>query len=128
MRSESRADSRLFGDLVRSLLKDGISVRFEARGRSMYPALADGDVVQVNASAIAQRGDVALVDTAEGLRAHRVIRSANGIVTRGDCCFGEDPYSAEMIGAVANAHGDAIPRQRFGSIARRWIARWRGHF
>ena len=126
MRTESRADSRMFGELLRSLLKDGVAVRFQARGRSMFPAIDDGDVVQVEAGSVG-RGDVALVETAEGFRAHRVVGASNRIVTRGDCCFGEDPYIAEIIGSVTAANR-RIPSQRIGSVVRRWIARWRGHF
>ncbi len=127
MRTESRADSRLFGTLLRSLLKEGISVRFEARGRSMFPAIADGHPIEVKAEKTAH-GDVALVENEDGFRVHRVLRSANGVVTRGDCCFGEDPYPAELIGSVSFGSGRRIPRQRLRSRVRRWIARWRGHF
>lgn len=127
MRSESRDDSRLFGALMRSLLKEGISVRFRARGRSMYPAIADGQTLQVDPQSVT-RGDVALVQTAEGFRVHRVMATGNAIITRGDCCFGEDPYPAEMIGAVTARDGESIPRQPVGSVLRRWFARWRGHF
>lgn len=126
MRTEARADSRMFGELLRSLLRDGLAVRFQARGRSMFPAIADGDVVQVEAGAVG-RGEVALVETADGFRAHRVVGMSNHVVTRGDCCFGEDPYISELMGTVSM--GDRrIPSQRIGSVVRRWVARWRGHF
>jgi hypothetical protein len=126
MRTEERTDSRMFGELLRSLLRNGMAVRFQARGRSMYPAIADGDVVQVEAGAV-QRGDVALVETADGLRAHRLVGASNLIVTHGDCCCGVDPYVAELLGHVSM--GDRrIPSQRIGSVVRRWLARWRGRF
>jgi len=127
MRTESRTDSRLFGELLRSLLKDGISARFQAHGRSMFPAIANGDVVQVDAGAVVQRDGVALVETTDGFRAHRVVRGGNEVVTRGDCCFDEDPHVTGVIGAVSS-QGQPIAANRLGAAVRRWIARWRGHF
>ena len=41
------ADSKLFEEVTRELLEQGMSVRFQARGASMSPAIRDGEVVQV---------------------------------------------------------------------------------
>lgn len=132
MQSETRSDSRLFSELLRSLLGEGISVRFRAQGRSMYPAIADGDVVQVNPPAgPAVRGEVVMVESSEGLRVHRVIRSGENMRTRGDCCFQSDDNVQSVIGAASLAKGEIsrpTPRQSLGTTIRRWIARWRGHF
>jgi len=127
MRSETRRDSRLFGEVMRSLLKEGLSVRFYAEGRSMYPAIADGELVQVDLAGAVDRGDVVIVESADGLRVHRV----NGLGTRGDCCFEADRNSGAAIGTVSLVKGDIVervPRQRLGSMLRRWLARWRGRF
>ena len=123
MRSETRRDSRLFGEAVRSLLKDGIAVRFRANGRSMYPAVRDGDEVQVEAQS-AGPGEVAMVETEEGLRVHRVMRSGR---TQGDCCLEADS-PAEVIGRVSVVNDRQVAWQKVGSRVRRWIARWRGQF
>ena len=123
MRSETRHDSRLFREALRSLMKDGIAVRFRAHGRSMYPAVQDGDEVQVEAK-VAERGDVAMVETDEGLRVHRVIGSG---ATRGDCCLNADS-PREIVGKVSRVNDRAVPQQKTGSRVRRWIARWRGRF
>ena len=132
MESEKRFDSRLFRELLQSLLKEDISVRFRANGRSMYPAIADGEMLQIDPStALPQRGDVALVETARGFMVHRVIESEKNIRTRGDCCFEGDGDPNQVIGKVSIADGkDSRPAapQRLGSKIRRWIARYRGHF
>lgn len=129
MRSETRSDSRLFGDLLRSLLKDGISVRFRASGSSMYPAIKDGDLLQVDPLKGPHRGDVVMANSEEGLRVHRVVNSG-GTATRGDCCFDHDS-TAGFIGIVSLADRERtrqVPAQRLSSTIRRWIARIRGHF
>ena len=130
MQSEPRSNSRMFGEVLRSLLRDGISVRFHASGRSMYPAIGDGDHVQVDPSSQTKRGDVVMVETPEGLRVHRVVASGNAIRTRGDCCVDYDSV-AGVLGSVRVVNGNATgfaDRQKFGSVVRRWVARWRGHF
>ena len=123
MRFETRRDSRLFGEAVRSLLRDGTAVRFRGNGRSMYPAVGDGDEVQVEPGAPI-RGEVAMVETADGFRVHRVMRDG---ATRGDCCLESDAYS-ELVGRVSLVNERPVARQKFGSKVRRWFARWRGRF
>ena len=113
----------MFGEAMRALLKDGIAVRFRANGRSMYPAVRDGDEVRVEPQS-AGCGEVAMVATAEGLRVHRVMRDGQ---TRGDCCLAGDS-AAEMIGRVSRVNDRPVSRQRIGSRVRRWIARWRGRY
>jgi len=132
MRSETRTDSRLFGGLLRTLLREGMAVRFQAHGRSMYPAIADGNVVQVEPAATpAARGDVVVVETNDGLRLHRVTRSSANLRTRGDCCVEHDGEVEQLAGQIAIINDGVVrpvPRQRLGSIVRRWLATWRGHF
>ena len=123
MRSETRRDSRLFGEAVRSLLRDGIAVRFRANGRSMFPAVRDGDEIQVEAGPV-RSGEVALAEAGEGFRVHRVTKDGK---TRGDCCV-DDDSAAEMVGRVALVNERTVPKQRIGSKLRRFVARWRGRF
>jgi len=131
VQSEVRSDSRLFTELLRSLLAEGISVRFRAHGRSMYPAIADGDCLQVDPVArAANHGEVVMVENRDGLRAHRVTQT-NALLTRGDSCLHDDAEAQHFVGAVSVFDGLSVrpaPRQRRRSIIRRWIARWRGHF
>ena len=123
MRSETRRDSRLFGETVRSLLRDGIAVRFRANGGSMFPAVRDGDEIQVEAGPV-RSGGVALAESGEGFRVHRVTKSG---VTRGDCCLADDS-AGKVLGRVALVNERAVPKQRIGSKLRRFVARWRGRF
>ena len=132
MRSETRSDSRLFRELLRSLLKEGISVSFRAEGNSMYPAIADGDQLLIDPAGIAPNcGDVVISDGPDGLLVHRVIHSGDNLRTRGDCCFEDDGHLHQFVGAASIFDGQnalAVSRQKFSSVVRRWIARWRGHF
>ena len=132
MEFEVREDSTLFRKLTRSLLRDGLGVRFEAKGHSMFPSIADGDVVEVvPAQARLRTGDVVLAETEQGWLAHRVAGGdAGAVVTRGDCCFDNDS-AVEVLGTVRVADGGGSrPVRRAGvmTLFRRWIARWRGHF
>jgi signal peptidase I len=132
MRSEARSDSRLFSQLVRSLLQDGISVRFQAHGRSMFPAIQHGDMIQVDPlTASLEIGDVVLADTESGWNAHRITKTDSGnIVVRGDCCFDSEAARviAGRISLGTQSEPAAVPRVTLGTIVRRWIARWRGRF
>jgi hypothetical protein len=127
MESESRADTALFRALVRSLLRQGISVRFRAHGRSMFPAIRDTEIVQVDPAQTLDQGEVALLDTAHGPRIHRIIAPSQ---TRGDCCLDSDP-AGDLLGKVTVLRGETASRvsaMTTGTRVRRWIARWRGHF
>ena len=127
MQSEARVDTRLFRDLIRSLLSEGISVRFHARGRSMFPAIRDQQMVQVDPVKHVNFGDVVLLETADGPVVHRV--GAFG-ATRGDCCLDHDA-PGNLIGKVSLLHDGtpiAVPSMGLGTRVRRWLARWSGHF
>lgn len=102
MRSEVRHDSKLFRELSRSLLAKGISITFLVRGRSMFPAILDGEAVQVDPGS-ARAGDVLLVDTEDGLRVHRLRATDNGrVITQGDACFEpEVSHSSALLGRVS---------------------------
>ena len=69
-----RKDSHLFSEMCAALLRRGNHVRFRAQGASMQPNLLDGDQVLLAPAAISDLcpGDVALVETSNGLRLHRV--------------------------------------------------------
>ena len=84
---EERAESRIFGQLARDLLESGLGFRFQAKGRSMLPTIADGDILQVERVEIAtlRIGDIVLFKDGLGFKAHRVIRKRKDVfVTRGD--------------------------------------------
>jgi len=78
--------------LVRSLLAQGVPVRFTAPGRSMAPTIADGEAITVwplGADEQPGRGEIVLAQVAGRLIAHRIIEirsTANDtwFVLRGD--------------------------------------------
>ena len=94
-----------FGVLVHDLLESGLHVRFRASGRSMAPAVRDGDVMTVAPVDPAQVavGEVILCDTWRGPLAHRVVAvdrrgDERRLVLRGDCSLEDDaPVDARQV-------------------------------
>ena len=68
-------DAEILPELISQLLQDGHNVRFRAPGKSMHPAILDGDVLLVEPidSAGIKIGDIILYQADEGMIAHRVI-------------------------------------------------------
>ena len=66
------ADSQLFEEVIRPLLVQGVSVRFQARGASMSPAIRDGEVVEVIPANVTElrKDDIVLTRTEHGFRLH----------------------------------------------------------
>src|SRR5579864_5777213 len=94
--SKAFADSKLFEQLVCPLLDQGLSVRFEARGASMSPAIRDGEVVEVTPVIVAKlrKDDIVLAKTNVGFRLHRIVladAARDLFITRGDCGQQNDP-------------------------------------
>jgi hypothetical protein len=71
----SALSSHCFEKLCADLLNEGKSVRFEAPGKSMYPAILDGEtlIVEPVVPSAVQVGDIILYKSEEKLIAHRVI-------------------------------------------------------
>jgi phage repressor protein C with HTH and peptisase S24 domain len=70
----------------------------------MFPAIADGDIVEVQPTASTRRGEVVLVTTEDGLRTHRIIDEIDGrLFTKGDSCLQPDKpiERSSIIGRVA---------------------------
>ncbi len=94
--NDSGADSRLFEDFTRELLKHGTDVRFRTRGASMSPAIRDGEIVQITPVIVSKlrKDDIVLAKSKYGFRLHRIVYTdhANDVfVTRGDCGQQDDP-------------------------------------
>src|SRR5437667_205988 len=86
-RREDRAESSIFGQLVRDLEESGFGFRFQARGRSMLPTIRDGEILQVERvdPATLRVGDIVLFRSGGEFKAHRVIRNRKEcFLTRGD--------------------------------------------
>ena len=85
-------DAKRFPGLVSTLLGEGRDVRFSAPGRSMYPAIREGETITVRPvpPAAVKKGDILLYRWQEGVIAHRVVgieRGAAGntwLILRGD--------------------------------------------
>ncbi|HVV15936.1 MAG TPA: hypothetical protein VHH90_01935 [Polyangia bacterium] len=110
-----------FAVLAQDLLDSGLHVRFRAAGRSMAPAVNDGDILTV-APVAPDRvaiGDVVLCETWRGPIAHRVVAiGATGagrrFVLRGDCSLEDDrPIEA------ARLRGRLVAVDRNGHVDRR---------
>ena len=129
---ENGADSHLFEEIVRPLLAQGLSVRFQAHGASMSPAIRDGEVVEVIPAVVTElhKDDIVLAKTNRGFRLHRVVAAdyANDrFVTRGDCGQENDPpLSAAQILGLARAKevrlGRSVVRAKFRGVGG-WILR-----
>ena len=97
----SGADSKLFEEIIRDLLNQGLNVRFQARGASMSPSIRDGDIVEVTPVIVSKlrKDDIVLAKTNNGFRLHRIVfadSARDAFITRGDCGLENDP---EITGA-----------------------------
>ena len=129
---ENGANSRVFEEVVRPLLEQGLSVRFQARGASMSPAIRDGEVVEVIPAAVAElhKDDIVLAKTNSGFRLHRIVvadHARDRFVTRGDCGRENDPaLTATQIIGLARAKevwlGRNFVRAKFRGVSG-WILR-----
>lgn len=103
------ADSRLFEQVTRDLLQQGVGVRFRARGASMSPTIRDGEIVQITPVIVSKlrKDDIVLAKTNHGFRLHRLVvadHDRNLFVTRGDCGQQDDPAvrGEEIIGVAVS--------------------------
>ncbi|HXP45063.1 MAG TPA: hypothetical protein VN833_32755, partial [Candidatus Acidoferrales bacterium] len=103
--TERGADSKLFEEVIRGLLEQGLKVRFQARGASMSPAIRDGEIVQVTPVIVSnvRKGDIVLTRSNYGFRLHRIVvadHARDEFATRGDCGQENDPTlkGAQILG------------------------------
>ena len=107
--SQRACDSELFEEILRPMLERGLSVRFEARGCSMSPAIRDGEIVEVQPvePARLRKNDIVLAKSDLGFRLHRIVMldpQRDIFVTRGDCGHENDsPISGAQILGLARA-------------------------
>ena len=126
------SDSKLFEDVVRELLEQGLSARFQARGASMSPAIRNGEVVEVTPVIVSKlrKDDIVLAKSKDGFRLHRIVHADHArdvFLTRGDCGQQNDPVlrGAQILG-LARAKGVRVGRRilqaRFKSVGG-WVLR-----
>src|SRR5579863_7856315 len=107
--TDGGADSQVFEQIIRELLSQGLSVRFQARGASMSPAICDGETVEVTPVMVRKlrKDDIVLAKSNLGFRLHRIVRADHDnrvFITRGDCGQQDDPpLSSEQILGIARA-------------------------
>ena len=111
------ADSKLFEEVVRGLLEQGLFVRFQARGASMSPGIRDGEIVTVTPVIVGKlrKDDVVLAKSNYGFRLHRIVLADHArdvFITRGDCGQENDPAltGAQILG-VARAKEVRVGRK-----------------
>jgi uncharacterized repeat protein (TIGR01451 family) len=99
------ADSEVFEAVVRELLSKGLSVRFQAHGASMSPAIRDGEFVEVTPVIVSKlrKDDIVLAKSNYGFRLHRIVFAdfaRDVFITRGDCGQENDPAltGAQILG------------------------------
>ena len=129
---ESGTDSKLFEELVRPLLERGLSIRFQARGASMSPAIHDGEIVEVTPVIVTKlrKDDIVLAKSHCGFRLHRIVLADPAkdlFITRGDCGQQNDPaLRADQILGLARAKevrvGRNIVQARFRGVGG-WLLR-----
>jgi uncharacterized repeat protein (TIGR01451 family) len=105
MMTELRAASGTFSDLARELVAQGLDFRFQARGRSMWPEIKDGETLRVRAASEPELkvGDIVLFTDGAQLKAHRIIhRERNVFITRGDSGLDADGIVREeqIVGKI----------------------------
>ena len=105
------------GELIRSLLADGIPCRLRTKGNSMSPFIQDDDVVTIlpPSNASPTLGKIAVCHSPEvgSVVIHRVIATGNGqVTTKGDnCSFPDMPTAvADVLGCVSiiERHGSHV--------------------
>ncbi len=121
------ADSKLFEEVIRALLQQGLSARFQARGASMSPAIRDGEVVEVTPVIVSKlrKDDIVLAKSKDGFRLHRIVHadhSRDVFLTRGDCGHENDPVlkGAQILGLARAKEvrvGRKILQARFRSMS-----------
>ncbi len=119
--TSSGADSKLFEEIIRDLLAQGLNVRFQARGASMSPSIRDGDIVEVTPVIVSKlrKDDIVLAKTNDGFRLHRIVladSARDAFITRGDCGLENDPEltGAQILG-LAQAKEMRVGRRMVGA-------------
>jgi hypothetical protein len=110
--------------LARDLLARGLPFRYVARGRSMWPAVRDGDHVTVAPLDHSPRvGDVVFAATGGFGLLHRVlwVRRDGAVLLKGDFKAGVDGWVASAavrgrLSAVERA-GRSVPVRRYPPLA-----------
>jgi signal peptidase I len=114
--TQARADHKL--DLAAEVLRAGSSIRLQALGTSMLPAIWPGDVLCIERKAGEEivAGDIVVVAREGRFFIHRLIeKRESGWVTRGDSLPQNDPLVEEVqvvgkVSSIQRKNGASVPR------------------
>jgi hypothetical protein len=104
--SSLAASGALLRDLSADLLGCGYDVHFRAPGRSMHPAIREGETITVRpvSPSTIRRGDIILYRWQQGVIAHRVVgieKAVGGefrLLTRGDAAGAQvEPVAPDQV-------------------------------
>ena len=112
-------DADIFPELISQVLKDGHKVRFRAPGKSMQPAILDGDCLTVEPirPPVIQRGDIILYQAEERIVAHRVMNIGKGKITKNQPATPVTHYSFILRGDASYSYDEPVyPDQILGKI------------
>lgn len=125
------AQSLLFEELSSELLAKGHGFRFQARGRSMLPAIEDGEILHVRPlrEEKLKTGDIILFRVDEKFTAHRIVRKqGERYVTRGDSgidvdvAITRDHVLGLVVAKECTQSGCVV---RLNGVRTRFIFHWR---
>jgi phage repressor protein C with HTH and peptisase S24 domain len=110
-----------FEPTLRDVLAAGHTARFRASGDSMYPAIRNGDYLEIAPCQVSQLrlGDVILAMTERGLTAHRIVRiHGTRITMRGDNALRSDPSVGpeDVLGRVVNVATESATIMRWATV------------
>ena len=114
-----KGDADIFPELLSQVLKDGHKVRFRAPGKSMQPAILDGDCLMVEPieSAAIMVGDIILYQADERIVAHRVMNIGKGKITKIQPAAPITHYSFILRGDASYSYDEPVyPDQILGKI------------
>lgn len=92
-------------ELMTSLLENGISVDVVGSGISMFPLIPPQSMIRISPQRNITRGSIAVFRRKDGKYiAHRVVKTDDGVVCRGDSCLNNDPLltSDNIVGTVSH--------------------------
>lgn len=104
-----------FIETLKSIVREGKTVRMRVNGFSMFPTLVDGDEVEIVRAKKIKPGNIIVFHKGNFLCIHRVKKVSNNLIwTKGDFKISKDfPISLnQVIGRVKRKSMRAYPRLR----------------
>ena len=125
-----------YEDIANGVLQNGHNLRFRAHGRSMWPSIQDGDMVEIQpvGEKRIRKGDVVLFNPrteCDNLIVHRVtkIRTENDVTrytTQGDALYYPDGQITrdKVLGRVVSIEREGRLRRQNTPLARMATSTW----